>query len=139
MNRDFPRFRFLGMLSGSRRDASLSCLLREAAARQNQHRKTWESAQAVSPTAQLEYRIDSLQSENRRMKEQVNAMAAENRSLTAKNAELETKLTEAATLRPPPLTGTGRDRSIRRRNIPRHCRHTGRVTSTPPSRDLSRS
>jgi len=55
----------------------------------------WEIAQAASVTAQLEYRVDSLQAENRRMKEQVNAMAAENRSLTAKNAELETKLAEA--------------------------------------------
>lgn len=55
----------------------------------------WESAPAVSPTAMLEYRLDSLQNENRRLQDQIEAVASENRKLTARNAELETKLTEA--------------------------------------------
>jgi len=65
---------------------------------------TWTQPTPVPPqTAQLEYRIDSLISENRRLKQQVDAMAAETRSLTARNAELETRLNEAlATPRTPP-------------------------------------
>ncbi len=55
----------------------------------------WESAPEVSPTAMMEYRIDSLQNENRRMQDQLQAVSAENRNLTARNAELETKLVEA--------------------------------------------
>jgi tol-pal system protein YbgF len=94
MNRFFPRFRFLGMLSGAA--ASLFLLFVVGGCGSSEPtQEDWESTSAVSSTAKLEYKIDSLQSENRRMKEQVNAMAAENRSLTAKNAELETKLTEA--------------------------------------------
>ena len=57
----------------------------------------WETTPTVSPTASMEYTVDSLKNENRRMKEQLDAMAAENRNLTARNAELETKLAEAAT------------------------------------------
>jgi TolA-binding protein len=55
----------------------------------------WETAPVVSPSAMLEYKVDSLQNENRRMQDQIEAVAAENRKLTARNAELETKLTEA--------------------------------------------
>ncbi len=55
----------------------------------------WETTPAVSATSILEYRVDSLQNENRRMREQLDAVAAENRNLTARNAEVETKLTEA--------------------------------------------
>jgi tol-pal system protein YbgF len=55
----------------------------------------WEETPTVSATARLEYRIDSLMSENRRMRQQLEAMANENRSLTARNAELETRLNEA--------------------------------------------
>jgi TolA-binding protein len=55
----------------------------------------WESAPAVSASSILEYRVDSLQNENRRMREQLDAVAAENRNLTARNAEVETKLAEA--------------------------------------------
>lgn len=64
----------------------------------------WESAPAVSPAGMLEYRVDSLQSENRRLQDQLEAVAAENRNLTARNAELETKLNEAmeAAAAPPP-------------------------------------
>jgi TolA-binding protein len=77
---------------------------------------TWtEPTPATEPTppqtAVLEYRIDSLISENRRLKQQVDAMAAETRSLTARNAEMETRLNEALTAphTPPPqpdMTGT---------------------------------
>jgi tol-pal system protein YbgF len=55
----------------------------------------WETAPVVSPNAMLEYKVDSLQNENRRLQDQIEAVAAENRKLTARNAELETKLTEA--------------------------------------------
>ncbi len=63
----------------------------------------FEKTPTVSPTAKLEYKVDSLTNENRRMKEQVDAVAAENRTLTAKNAELETRLSEAmAAAKPAP-------------------------------------
>lgn len=65
---------------------------------------TWTQPTPVPQTAQLEYRVDSLISENRRLRQQVDAMAAETRSLTARNAELETRLNEALTTpkAPPP-------------------------------------
>ncbi len=56
----------------------------------------WETTPTVSTTAQMEFRVDSLKNENRRLQDQVDATAAENRTLTAKIAELETKLTAAA-------------------------------------------
>ncbi len=56
----------------------------------------------VTPAAQLEYRVDSLMNETRRLHDQLDAMTAENRGLTAKVAELETKLAEAAAQPPAP-------------------------------------
>jgi tol-pal system protein YbgF len=71
----------------------------------------WETTPEVSPTASMEYTVDSLKNENRRTKEQLDAMAAENRNLTARNAELETKLAEAsagpATATPAPVMPSG--------------------------------
>jgi tol-pal system protein YbgF len=94
MNTEVQRFRCLGLLSGTA--ASIFLLfVAGGCGSSEQSQEDYEATPAVSSTARLEYRVDSLQSENRRMREQVNAMAAENRSLTAKNAELETKLTEA--------------------------------------------
>lgn len=59
--------------------------------------ETWEdSSQAPPPAQSAEFVADSLKNENRRLKDQLDAMAAENRNLTARNAELETKLTESA-------------------------------------------
>jgi tol-pal system protein YbgF len=55
----------------------------------------WESTPEVSATATPEAKADSLKNDNRRLKEQMDALAAENRTLTARNAELETKLNEA--------------------------------------------
>jgi len=49
----------------------------------------------VSPAAQLEFRIDSLMNENRKLRDQVEAVTGENRRLTARTAELETKVAEA--------------------------------------------
>ncbi len=49
----------------------------------------------ASPTAQLESRIDSLVGENRKLRDQVEAVTGENRRLTARNAELETKVAES--------------------------------------------
>lgn len=60
----------------------------------------WESTPAVSPTANMDNKVDSLKSESRRLKEQLDAMAIENRNLTARNAELETKMAEANTTSP---------------------------------------
>ncbi|HMK39251.1 MAG TPA: hypothetical protein VK569_07925, partial [Bacteroidota bacterium] len=57
--------------------------------------ESWETTPAVSATATPEAKADSMKNENRRIKEQMDALAAENRTLTARNAELETKLTEA--------------------------------------------
>jgi tol-pal system protein YbgF len=59
--------------------------------------ESWESTPAVSGTATPEAKADSMKIENRRIKEQMDALAAENRTLTARNAELETKLNEATT------------------------------------------
>ncbi len=53
------------------------------------------TASQATPAAQLEYRIDSLMNENRKLRDQVEAVTGENRRLTARNAELETKVTEA--------------------------------------------
>jgi TolA-binding protein len=52
----------------------------------------------------LEYRIDSLAADNRRLRQQVEAMAAENRGLAARNAEMEMRLNEAlAKAKPEPV------------------------------------
>jgi tol-pal system protein YbgF len=63
----------------------------------------WETAAPPLSGPQLEYRIDSLTNENRRMKQQLEALAIENRKITARNAELETKLNESVTT-PAPRT-----------------------------------
>ena len=66
----------------------------------------WETTPTVSPTAKLEYQVDSLKNENRRMKEQLDAVTTENRNLTAKVADMETKLAEAqAPKTPAPPSG----------------------------------
>lgn len=57
---------------------------------------TWDNAPSVSPAAKSEYQSDSMKTENRRMRNQLDAVAAENRSLTAKLAETESKASEAA-------------------------------------------
>lgn len=49
----------------------------------------------VGTAAQLEFRLDSLMAENRKLRDQVEAVTAENRRLTARTAELETKVAEA--------------------------------------------
>jgi tol-pal system protein YbgF len=64
--------------------------------------EAWEKTPTISPTARLEYQIDSLMNENRRMKDQLDAVATENRSLRARIAELETKVTETPTAAPTP-------------------------------------
>ncbi len=55
----------------------------------------WTQTPAATPTSMLEYRVDSLKNENARTHDQLEAVGAENRKLTARNAELETKLNEA--------------------------------------------
>jgi TolA-binding protein len=63
--------------------------------------ESWETTPAVSAAAAPEARADSMKNENRRIKEQTDALAAENRTLTARNAELETKLNEASAAKAP--------------------------------------
>lgn len=57
--------------------------------------ETWDTAPTVSQEAKLQFQTDSLRNENRRMRDQLDAVAAENRNLTAKLADAESKLTEA--------------------------------------------
>jgi len=54
-----------------------------------------DAAKTQTPPSMLEYRIDSLKTENGRVHEQLDAVSTENRKLTARVAELETQLTEA--------------------------------------------
>lgn len=54
----------------------------------------WETSPEATTSAP-EYRLDSLQAENRRMQDQLDALVAENRSLRARIADLETRLSEA--------------------------------------------
>jgi tol-pal system protein YbgF len=56
----------------------------------------------VTPAAQLEYRVDSLINETRKLHDMLDQATAENRGLTAKVAELETKIAEAAAQPPAP-------------------------------------
>lgn len=55
----------------------------------------WTSTPPVSVTARLEYRIDSLTNENRKLQQQLEAVSAENRNLIARNAELQNRLNES--------------------------------------------
>lgn len=57
----------------------------------------WTSTPPFSATARLEYRVDSLMNENRKLQQQHEAVAAENRNLLARNTELEARIKEAAT------------------------------------------
>lgn len=52
----------------------------------------WEQNTSVSTVARLEYRIDSLQTENRRLLRQMDALSMENRNLSARNANLESQV-----------------------------------------------
>jgi tol-pal system protein YbgF len=55
------------------------------------------SAKEQTPASLLEYRVDSLKSENGRVREQLDATTTENRKLTARVAELETQVSELQT------------------------------------------
>ncbi len=57
--------------------------------------ESWEATPEVAATAAPEAKADSMKIENRRIRDQIDALSAENRTLTARNAELETKLNEA--------------------------------------------
>ena len=95
MTLDSPRIRFTPALMFSLGVASALALMSYGCGSTEESTDQSETTPTISPTAQLEYRVDSLKNENRRMKDQVDAVTAENRNLTAKNAELETKLNEA--------------------------------------------
>jgi len=67
----------------------------------------WDSSTPPSsPATSLEYRIDSLTNQNSHLQQQLDALTAENRNLTARNAELETKLNEAPAHPAPTATTT---------------------------------
>ena len=63
-----------------------------------------EEMHTLNAVGQLEYRIDSLSNENRRLKQQIEAVSIENRNLTARTAELNSKIAEAKPVEatPPP-------------------------------------
>ena len=64
---------------------------------------TWTEPAPVVNVARLEYRIDSLMTENRGLKQQMDGIAMESRNLATRNAELESRLNEAlATPKAPP-------------------------------------
>ena len=95
MSTDLPRSRFRSLfviLPGIALGLSLVVF---GCGSSEESTEDWETTPEVSPTAKLEYQVDSLKNENRRVREQLDAMSAENRSLTARSAELETKLNEA--------------------------------------------
>lgn len=87
-----PRGKLLGFLSGI---AALLSLVLVGCGSSEEAVDELDSTPAISPSARMEYRVDSLMNENRRLHDQAEAVAAENRRLTAKNAELETRVTEA--------------------------------------------
>lgn len=58
--------------------------------------ENWSDSTPVSVTARLEYRVDSLSNENRKLQQQYDATAAENKKLNSRNAELESKIASAA-------------------------------------------
>ena len=96
MSIDSPRVRFtsfFGILTGI---AVVLSLCAFGCGASEESTDEWETTPTVSPVAQLEYRVDSLTNLNRRLKEQLDAVSGENRNLTARNAELETRLNETA-------------------------------------------
>lgn len=64
----------------------------------------WVDSTPFSTTARLEYRVDSLITENRRLQQQFETISAENRSLATRNAELDSKVRESGSM--PRVTGT---------------------------------
>lgn len=68
--------------------------------------ENWESTPTATTAAAPDAKADSMKNETRRMREQVDALAAENRTLTARNAELETKLNEATAAAKAPAAPT---------------------------------
>jgi len=102
MNTQSPGVRMKGFRIFALFVAGLSLLALGCGPSEEALEDDWETVPTVSPTAALEYRIDSLQNENRRINDQVDALAAENRSLRARIAELETSLSEATAAPPTP-------------------------------------
>lgn len=62
-----------------------------------------DAATPISVTARLEYRVDSLMAENRRMRQQLDALATENSALAARNTDLEMNLRQAEDRPAPPV------------------------------------
>jgi TolA-binding protein len=66
----------------------------------------WTTTPPVSVTARLEYRIDSLTNENRKLQQQLETVTAENRNLIARAAELQSRLSELMAAPAPRTTTT---------------------------------
>ncbi len=60
----------------------------------------WMSGPPVSMTARLEYRVDSLTNENRRLSQQLEAVQAENKNLNMRLTEAQSKPAEPAITKP---------------------------------------
>lgn len=60
----------------------------------------WMSGPPVSMSARLEYRVDSLTNENRRLHQQLEAIQAENNNLNSRLTELQAKPAEPAMTKP---------------------------------------
>ena len=79
---------------------ALLCVAPYGCGTSEQTTQQWEAATPAVDAARLEYHVDSLTNENRRLRQQLEAMAIENRKITARNAELETKLSESGVVPP---------------------------------------
>jgi TolA-binding protein len=72
----------------------------------------WTTTPPVSVTARLEYRIDSLMNENRKLQQQLETVTAENRNLIAHAAELQSRLSESMAAPRPTTTPSPTPSSI---------------------------
>jgi len=97
MSADTPKYRSIILLGFMLTIAGVLSFSTLGCGSEEETTDEWESTPPVSPETSLEFRIDSLTNQNTHLQQQVDALTAENRNLTARNAELETKLNEAPT------------------------------------------
>lgn len=86
----------------------------------------WASTPPVSVTARLEYRIDSLMNENRKLRQQMETLQTENTNLNARIIELQNR-----TIAPPTATRTTAPPSGAQPQAARTTTTTSRTTVTP--------
>ena len=95
MSADAPKYRSIILLGFMLTIAGVLSFSTLGCGSEEETTDEWESTPPVSPASSVEFRIDSLTNQNTHLQQQVDALTAENRNLTARNAELETKLNEA--------------------------------------------